>query len=300
MADKFETNPWTHLEDVIDPSIPTFTLEIYKWIDENFKRKDNNVLRASAANMCIKRRWYQGNGVEGKPLTPRKIVNFMMGDLAERTMQFFVKKALENKLYSEVSFGDVVGKFTMQGKEIELYDQPDWHIELSGLPVIVGHPDGKAKRLDGTWELIEFKSASSWGFKSFKEEGPTDYLKQVHALMMTKEAQELKIDTCRFFYLRKETGQMWDRVIKFDPNVAEEVKKEFMASVNTNEPKAPFELMPELVKKSPTGRWVAQFPCSYCSYLEQCHGKHEVEFKSDMYGHLKPNYVFKENKNGNE
>lgn len=278
-----------------DPSTPTATLQIYDYIDGQFGRKvmDTHINRASAASMCHKRRWYQGRGVEGESLTPRKLVNFMLGDLTEHTVKYFIAQGCvgPGKLYSEVDFGKEIGEFTVQnGKRVILYDQEDLTAYIGGMTV-TAHVDGWGKRnADGKWELIEVKSAADYGFDQFKDAGPGDYLKQAMVNLQTGRAKALGATDVRFFYLKKNTGHMWDRLHPFDEALADEVAEEFKLASGEAEPKAPHPLKAELFRTKPTGRIVAQFPCTYCPYLLQCKGEHRVEFKGQT-----PVYIFQDN-----
>jgi hypothetical protein len=264
---------------------------IYEFIADYLSRgKDNNVNRASAANMCVRRRWYQHHGHEGTPLTPRKVINFQLGDLTERVMLYYIKQALTGpgKLYSEVRLGDVIGSIHFQGKELEIYQQKTFSFTLENNQKVTAHVDGLGKRnADGKWELIEIKSAADWGFEGFVDNKPLDYLKQAHASMMTDECRALEIDQVRFFFLKKNTGNIWDRLYSFDETIANNVLKEFLLATKKEAPERPHGLVAETYYKKPTGRKVAGFPCSYCPFLKQCHGEHEKEFKSG-----KPVYVF--------
>lgn len=291
-------NPYARFEDKADPKIPTATLQIYDKINENSKREESaNVLRASAATMCVLRRWYQNQGLKGETLSPRKIVNFMLGDLSEMVLLHFVKEGCvgPGKLYSEVQCGQVSGNFKIQQGTITIntYYQKDLHLQINDKEVI-GHGDAFGKRnSDGAWEYIECKSAANWGFKSFQDAGPGDYIKQAHAIMMTREARNLEIKHTRFFYLRKETGHVWDKLVDFNPRIGAVIQKEFLDSVGAAKPPKPFHLVDETFRKKTTGRKIAEFPCTYCPYLENCHGKHEIDWKSDQWGNMKPIYVFR-------
>lgn len=297
--EKLETNPFAALEDKPDPKVPTATLQIYKFIDEYLKRgSDTHVNRASAATMCFKRRWYQKNGAPAEPLTPRKMVNFLLGNLSEHVMQYFISQACvgEGRLYSEVDFGKETGQVFFQGKPITIYEQEDLVAEIGGIQV-TAHVDGWGKRnSDGKWELIECKSAANYGFDDFKDTGPKDYLKQANVCMQTNRAIELGVREVRYFYLKKETGHLWDRLFTFDSSLAEDVASEYQLANADEEPKAPHVLVAEMSgagkNRKPTGRRVAGFPCTYCPYLEQCQGKYDVEWKAGSFGANKPVYVF--------
>lgn len=286
------SHKWAHLEEKQELALPTATIQIYEFIEQELKReKDNNVNRCSAATMCVRRRWYQHHGYEGTPLTPRKIVNFMMGDLAERIMLYFVKEANvgPDKLYSEINLGEKTGEITIQGKKIDLYAQKILSFKLFDGTTITGHADGFGRRnSDKQWELIEVKSAADYGFDDFVTDGPGDYLKQSHALMLTEEAEKLNIESVRFFYLKKSTGHIHDRFFDYDPFLADRVYTEFKMAIDENIPAAPFGLISEKFRDKPTGRIIAPFPCSYCPYLQECKGPYQKEFKNGS-----PKFIFK-------
>jgi hypothetical protein len=294
-APELAPNPFAALEDKADPRVPTATLQIYQFIAEYLERpSERNPNRASSAPQCYKRRWYEKQGLPGEALTPRKMVNFLLGDLAERVMIYFVTQACvgPGKLYSEVDFGEVVGTIHFQGKELKIYKQETHTLDIGGVTV-TAHADGWGKRnSDGKWELIEKKSAANWGFKDFQTTGPKEYLKQSMVLLQTDKAKRLGADSVRYFYLRKETGHLWDRVFPFSEELWYEVVQDYRISNGPTEPKAPFLPKWELFRGKPTGRRIAEFPCTYCPFLERCHGKHDVDWKADQFGNLRPVYVF--------
>lgn len=283
----------------IDDSTPTATKMIYDFIGEYLVRNETpskgSANRCSAASMCPRRRWYQNQGRPGEAMTPRKEVNFLLGDLSERVMLYFIAQSLvgPGKLYSEVNLGKEIGEITFQGKPLKLYAQKTLRLTGQGLSVS-GHADGLGKRnSDGEWELIECKSSANYGFDSFKKDGPGDYIYQAHALMMTEELAALNVRSVRFFYLKKETGHLWDRLLAFDEEIAKKVVSDFIAANGETMPEKPHSLKEEIFKKEKTGRLIAQFPCTYCPYLKDCQGDHEVEFSKDWSGNRKPVYVFK-------
>jgi len=287
-------NPFTD-DDKYDPYVPTATLEIYEHINSDMSRKDSDhVNRASAATMCVKRRWYQRKGTVGKPLTPRKIVNFLLGDLTEKVLAHFIHQANvgPGKMYSEVDFGKVTGTFEFNDYTFNLYKQDTVHTKIGDIDV-TGHADGYGKRnSDGKWELIEIKSAANYGFKLFKELGPEDYLKQAHVLMASDKCKELGITEVRFFYLRKETGNLYDRLHAWDEAMWEGVKEDYRTSAGDDEPPAPYGKEPILFRKKPTGEWGVNWRCSYCPYMDTCQGPSEIKWKKDQFGTQKPVHIF--------
>jgi hypothetical protein len=287
------------LDERNDPTTPTATLQIYNFIETYLGREEStHVNRASSATLCYKRRWYQRNGYKGEQLTPRKIVNFTLGDLTEHTVKYFISRACvgEGKIYSEVDFGKPTGAFTIQnGKEITIYDQETLTAYIGGITV-TAHVDGWGKRnSDGKWELIEVKSAADYGYDSFKENGPGDYLKQASVCLQTNKAKELGAKEVRYFYLKKNTGHIFDRLHAFDDELARDVVEEFKLANQDNEPIAPYRPIPETYRKAPTGRKVLQWYCNYCPYPTTCHKNAVMEFKNG-----KPLYVISQTKQETE
>ena len=293
-------NPYQQIDGAGELEIPTATLQVYDFVSEYLGRaKDTNVNRASSAPGCPKKRWYQHHGYEGAPMAPRSNIVFLFGDLAEKTMNYFVKAGCvgPGKLYSEVDFGAVTGSFQFSGKTIELYKQEDTIADIGGIQV-TAHADGWGKRnLDGKWELIEFKSASNFGFAQFKK-GKNDYLKQAVVNLQTDKAKRLNATDVRFFFIRKETSHLWD---VFYPNLCEpgivaEVVQDYKTALQDEEPKAPYSPVVEMggraPNKKPTGRTVINYPCSYCPYVSRCQPKHHIEFETDYQsGNQKPTLV---------
>jgi len=265
--------------------VPTATHQIYQFVDEYLSRKekDTNINRASAANMCFKRRWFQGNGFEGEKLTPRKILNFMLGDLTEHTVKYFIANGCvgPGKLYSEVDFGKEIGSFTVQGgKKIMMHEQETTFAVLQGIK-ISAHADGWGKRnSDGAWELIEVKSAADYGYEEFKESGPGDYLKQAMVNLSTDKAMRLGAKDVRFFYMKKNTGNIWDKIYPFDKSILDKVSTEYVVSNQNDEPKTPNMIQSETFRNKPTGRAVLNWRCGYCPYTLRCHPNAKLEFKN--------------------
>lgn len=274
---------------------PTATNQIYDFIGQYMGRSESsNVNRASSAPRCYKSRWYQGRGFPGEAITPRAIVNFTLGDLSEHTVKFFISRAClgPGKLYSEVNFGNPIGSFTVQnGKEITLYDQETLTAAIGDI-LVTAHVDGWGKRnSDGRWELIEVKSAADFGFEEFKESGPGDYLKQAAVCLATTKAKELGATEVRYFYLKKNTGHLWDRLHTPSPELFQDVVEEYRLANSLEEPKAPYNAMPEVFRSKPTGRFVFPWQCGYCAFITRCHPTAQMEIKNG-----KPKYYLPQEK----
>lgn len=273
----------------IDHSIPTGANQIHAFVAEYFPRGDStDVNRASAATLCVRRRWYQARGFKGTVLDSRKVLNFFMGQIAEHAVQFWIKKGCvgDGKLYREANFGTPIGALHFQGKEVELYEQKTFSFQLQEHK-ITAHADGLATFQDGTNTLIEIKSASSYGFDEFVKNGPGDYLKQAHALMLTDELRALNVKHVHFYFKNKQNGDIHDKIYPFDEGLAKVVKKEYLQAQSETIPPDPYGFTDELYRGKPTGRTTIPWQCQYCPFTETCKGKFSLEFK---YG--KPKYYF--------
>lgn len=260
--------------------------QIFEWVKEVLgKREVSSANRASSAPQCVKKRWFQNKGVPGEPMQPRSLLVFATGDVIEHVMKHFIHKACvgHGKLYSEVDFGEPMGTFTIQHREFTTYKQETLEIDAGGV-LVSGHPDGWGKRnSDGEWELIEIKSASDYGFKDFVD-GSTDYLKQVHALMLSHKALAMKVKSARFFYMNKNTSAIYDRLYEFDPLIAERVISEFQVASGQNEPAVPSDPdigpQEETFRSKPTGKYKLGWKCGYCDYRSRCWPDSQIEFKN--------------------
>lgn len=192
-----------------------------------------------------------------------------------------------DKFYEEVDFGAITGNYTVGDELVLQYSQEDLEFDINGLK-ISGHVDGWAKR-NGEWVIIECKSSSNLGFKKFQDFGPTDYLQQAHALMLTDKAQDLGVTEVHFYYLRKETGHIWMRSVSYDHKIAKRVKSGFLAAASEEAPRPEYGFIEETFRKKPTGRWTIPWQCGYCPYKDECKPGGEVEFKSG-----KPKFIYKE------
>jgi hypothetical protein len=284
-------NPWGRFEEKLDSEIPTATLQVYRQVEKDLmadRQDPANINRASAMNYCERRRWYQKNGEEGTPLTPRKILNFALGDMGEYVVKHFILKGCvgPGKLYSEVDFGEPIGTFTVQHKEVTIYTQQTVKAVIGGIEV-TGHADGWGKRnADGVWENLEVKTAAPYGYEKFVSDGPQDYLEQAHALMLSDLGKERGVTQTRFFYMNKATGHIWDRVEPLNLDIVAKMEKEIRLANGVDIRPRPKRLAPEpemtgrKPNKKPTGRTKLLWYCGYCPYVSTCYKSLVKEFKS--------------------
>lgn len=264
------------------------SIEIHEWISKDLlKREVGTANRASSAPSCVRKRWFQNQGVKGEPMGPRSIIVFAFGDATEHIIKYFIAKACvgPGKLYSEVDFGEKDGTFTIQHREFDIYKQETLTYTIGGIPV-TAHADGWGKRnSDGRWELLEVKSASFQGFAKFVK-GEASYIKQVHALMMSPKAKELKADTARFFFMNKNNSDIFDRLYPYNPALAYEVDQEFKMAAGPSKPSIPIDdpdigFQEALYRGKPTGKKTLGYKCGYCEYkTTECFPEAKLDFKS--------------------
>lgn len=269
--------------------------QIMSWVKDTLASRDvGTANRASSAPGCVRKRWFQNQGIVGEPMQPRSALVFATGDVVEHVAKFFIHKACvgPDKFYSEVDFGKPIGTFTIQHREFTTYKQDELEIDAGGVKV-TGHPDGWGKRnSDGEWELIEIKSASSYSFDDFVD-GSTDYVNQLHALMMSHKGRALNVKSARLFYMNKNTSNIYDRLYEYDEIVARQVVKEFQQAASNREPEIPkhpnIGIQDELFRGKPTGKLKLGWKCAYCDYKMRCFPTLKLEFKNG-----KPVYYLKE------
>jgi hypothetical protein len=199
--------------------------------------------RASSANLCPRRLWYKANGHPVTESNGRRGFLFMHGDIAECAINNIMLKACvgDGLLYKRLLFGEQTALFELNNRELKTFKQQTLTTHITDTIKVYGHPDGMGELHDGTMELIEFKSAANYSFDLFKREGPGDYLMQAHCLMMSEEAKAAGIKSVRFVFVRKETSHVFDKVYKFDINIANKVTVHFKKANSKVIPDRPYE-----------------------------------------------------------
>lgn len=265
---------------------PEASFDIYEWMKNLVKEeKEVNVNRCSAATYCVRRRWYANHGFKGEAVTPRLALNFKFGHLVEMFMTSIIRESLLGVFYSEINFGERVDEIPLQGMKLTNYEQQTLSFKINDL-LITGHADGFGKRVrDGMWELIEIKSAATFGYSDFVRNGPGDYIKQAHAVMLTDECRKLGVNTVRYFYLKKDTTEIFDKAYQFCEETAELVKNEFINATSEIIPEDPYGF-----KVDKKGNKTIGFPCTYCPYIKECKGEYKIERTTSG----KKQYLFKE------
>lgn len=265
---------------------------------------DKHVFRASSSDKCSKALWFKRNSFEpDSRMEPRTKALFRVGHISEVVMLNDLQQYCvgPGKPWAELNCGKIAGTFVMGDSTYNHFHQLSWSWKHPNGETISCHPDAVARLHDGTYELIDTKTYSNFGFMKFaKEETPAieaiaGYEGQAHSLMNTDEAKALKITRFRFVGMRKDTSHMADRVIRFDQEIMDRVIQNFSEAGQENAPEDAYDFIPEMTgrkpNKKPTGRYTVPWQCSYCSYMKTCKGESQIEFKSG-----KPIHIFEPKK----
>ena len=210
-------------------------------------KRDNRKLRMSNIGKKDRQLWYSYNGYEGEPLQSHTRIKFLYGHLVEEMILALVK---------------------LSGHEVTAEQKM---VEVDG---IKGSMDCK---IDGL--LVDVKSASTYGFKKFREgtlanDDPFGYVDQIkgyaHAegerkfgwLAMDKTNGHL---TLLKYDLDDESSPHWKK-LNYTPitDRISQIKKAV-------EQKEPPERCYEDVADGKSGNMKLSLGCSYCAYKHDCH-----------------------------
>lgn len=297
-------NPFASFDNQPDEFVDEATLGIYEYIHNELDDREPKLgggNRASASGSCPRKVWFQNQGLKGELMAPRAILNFTLGDVTEAVVTSFIKSALVGSLYKSVDFGEKIGEVMIQNRLIEAYSQETVTTTIPasfGDISIPGHADGWGELQDGSWELIEIKSASSYGFQEFEKNGPGDYIYQAHCLMMSDKAQSLGVKRVRFFYIKKDTGHLATGVFPYEESVAQEVRRSFIKANQEEMPCRGCQVEDETVRKKLTGRKKLHWKGAYCGFKDKCY-ELEKSFQSS-FGTMKPVFYVKRVKDDSE
>lgn len=267
---------------------------------------DTYVNRSSSASRCVRERWLKRIGTIGEPTQPRMFLVWKYGHMAEDFYKQLVKMFCvgPEKLYSEVDFGTPIRSFMVDSIEVLQYEQPTVYTKITDKLTVTGHVDGWGKRnADDKWEVMDFKTASNYGYDKFVAGEIPEYIYQMASLLLSDKAKELGAESSRLWYWRKETEHLHDKPFPFLKNDIEKVRREFIVAASEPEPAPPYELEQEKTynrstkQYDPTGRMIIpNYPCGYCAYKAHCYSEVQLEFKSG-----KPVWVYRPKKvSGNE
>lgn len=210
------------------------------------KREDNRRLRLSNIGRTDKYLWNHFNGTEGEKIQPHTYVKFMYGHLIEEMLLFLTRMA-GHSVTDEQKVCKVEG--------------------------IVGHMDCK---IDGV--VTDVKSASSFGFKKFKDgtlayDDPFGYIDQIKAYAHSEGQTE-------FGWLTMDKANGHLTYLKYDLNdieapVYETLKGDIVDRVkhvkNLVEQSEPVKWCYQPVPDGKSGNLKLSIGCSYCQFKDHCY-----------------------------
>jgi len=210
------------------------------------KREDNRRLRLSNIGRTDKYLWNHFNGTEGEELQPHTYIKFMYGHLIEEMLLFLTRMA-GHTVTDEQKVCNVEG--------------------------IVGHMDCK---IDGV--VTDVKSASSFGFKKFKDgtlayDDPFGYIDQIKAYAHSEGQTE-------FGWLAMDKANGHLTYLKYDLTdteapVYEVLKGDIVDRVKhvkkLVEQPEPAEWCYQPVPDGKSGNSKLSIGCSYCQFKDHCY-----------------------------
>jgi len=210
------------------------------------KREDNRKLRLSNIGRTDRYLWNHFNGTEGEELQPHTYVKFMYGHLIEEMLLFLTRMA-GHSVTDEQKVCKVEG--------------------------VVGHMDCK---IDGI--VTDVKSASSFGFKKFKDgtlayDDPFGYIDQIKAYAHSEGETE-------FGWLAMDKANGHLTYLKYDLNdteapVYEALKGDIVDRVKhvkkLVEQPEPAEWCYQPIPDGKSGNSKLSTGCSYCQFKDHCY-----------------------------
>lgn len=210
------------------------------------KREDNRKLRLSNIGRTDRYLWNHVNGTEGEKIQPHTYVKFMYGHLIEEMLLFLTRMA-GHSVTDEQKVCKVEG--------------------------IVGHMDCK---IDGV--VTDVKSASSFGFKKFKDgtlayDDPFGYIDQIKAYAHS-EGQT------KFGWLAMDKANGHLTYLKYDLTDTEAPEYEALKGDITDRVKhikklveqpEPAEWCYQPVPDGKSGNSKLSIGCSYCQFKDHCY-----------------------------
>lgn len=210
------------------------------------KREDNRRLRLSNISRTDKYLWNHFNGTEGEELQPHTYIKFMYGHLIEEMLLFLTRMA-GHTVTDEQKVCNVEG--------------------------IVGHMDCK---IDGV--VTDVKSASSFGFKKFKDgtlayDDPFGYIDQIKAYAHSEGQTE-------FGWLAMDKANGHLTYLKYDLTDTEAPAYEVLKGDIVDRVKhvkklveqpEPVEWCYPPVPDGKSGNSKLSIGCSYCQFKDHCY-----------------------------
>ena len=207
------------------------------------KREDNRKLRLSNIGRTDRYLWNHFNGTDGEKLLPHTYIKFMYGHLIEEMLLFLTRMA-GHTVTDEQKVCKVEG--------------------------IVGHMDCK---IDGV--VTDVKSASSFGFKKFKDGSLVDddsfgYIDQIKAY--AHDCGETQVG---WLTMDKANGHLTYLKYDLENTDSEKLKEPIVDRVKhikqLVEGDEPTEYCYDPVPDGKSGNMKLAIGCSYCQFKEHCY-----------------------------
>ena len=207
------------------------------------KREDNRKLRLSNIGRTDRYLWNHFNGTDGEKLQPHTYIKFMYGHLIEEMLLFLTRMA-GHTVTDEQKVCKVEG--------------------------VVGHMDCK---IDGV--VTDVKSASSFGFKKFKDGSLVDddsfgYIDQIKAY--AHDCGETQVG---WLTMDKANGHLTYLKYDLENTDSEKLKEPIVDRVKhikqLVEETEPTEYCYDPVPDGKSGNMKLAIGCSYCQFKEHCY-----------------------------
>ena len=194
---------------------------------------------------CARKLWYHVQGTDSEELQPSARLKFLYGDIIEEVL---------------LSLAEAAGH-DVQGRQDELY-----------VGSIKGHRDGV---IDGM--LVDVKSASTFGYKKFKEghlkdDDPFGYISQLSGYLLASQDDPLVTNKkeAAFLVMDKQHGHICLDVYNLEEEMRElpaqiEWRKSMVAK-----PTPPFRLFSDVPQSKTSPNRKLPTNCSYCGYKKEC------------------------------
>lgn len=208
------------------------------------KARKGTLRMSNVGQPCARKLWYHVNNEPGEKLRSNTRLKFLYGDIIEEVV---------------LSLAEAAGH-DVQGRQDRM--------ELEG---IVGHRDGV---IDGM--LIDVKSASTFGFKKFKENGlrkedPFGYLTQLAAYLLASQDDPLVTNKTEaaFLVMDKQHGHLV--LDRYDLTAEMKELRSLIArrKVAVAEPVPPARAFSDKPYQK-SGNKQLGIECSYCEYKHSC------------------------------
>lgn len=193
---------------------------------------------------CARKLWYHVNNVGGEPLPASARLKFLYGDIIEEVV---------------LSLAEAAGH-DVQGRQDRM--------EIDG---IIGHRDGV---IDGM--LVDVKSASTYGFKKFKENGlrgedPFGYMAQLACYLLASQDDPLVTNKTEaaFLVMDKQHGHLVLDKYDLTAEMADIKSKISVRKALVDDPMPPARQYRDTAFQKSGNRSLG-IECSYCEFKHTC------------------------------